>query len=231
MSQAQSVKLISAFGSPFAHRAEVALKLKGVPYELILEDLGNKSELLITHNPVHKFVPVLLHGDRAVAESVVIVEYVDEAFQGPPLLPADDPYGRAEARFWVQFIEQKFSRPFWLSFWMEDGERKKTFVKESKENLELLEGQLKGRRFFGGDAIGVVDIAASGLALWLGVLKEAAGVRLVSDGEYPALCQWAERYVSHESVKTCLPIRDELVARVSARKEMYTQLAKAKLSN
>jgi glutathione S-transferase len=206
---------------------------------------------------VHKLVPVLLHGDRAVCESLVIVQYIDEAFHGPPLLPAD-PYGRAQARFWASFIDGKvtepslslyeiwlkfalvypsnlntlqFSRPFLLSFWMEDGPRKQEFVKEAKGNLALLEGQLQGKSFFGGDAVGLVDIAASGLALWVGVFEEVAGVRVLSSEEHPALCRWAERYVNHASVKECLPSRDELVSMFSASQEAYKLLAKAKLPN
>ncbi|XP_066316787.1 probable glutathione S-transferase [Miscanthus floridulus] len=180
------VKLVSAFGSPFAHRAEAVLRLKRVPFELLLEDLEHKSELLLTHNPIHKRVPVLLHGDRAVLESLVIVEYVDEAFDGPALLPAD-PYDRATA----------------------------------------LQGS--GKRLFGGDSIGYLDLAACGLAHWLGVIEESTGVGLVSDDEFPALRRWAKEYAADETVEQCLPDRDQLLAYYTANNDKYRMMAKAQI--
>ncbi|CAL4945543.1 unnamed protein product [Urochloa decumbens] len=188
------VKLIGTFGSPFVHRAQAALRLKGVPYELILEDLGNKNRLLVTHNPVHKMVPVLLRGDRS---------YVNEAFDGPPLLQAD-PYQRASARFWAHFLENKCSKPFWCSYWTK-GEAQRRLLKENKVNMLLLEGQLKGKRFFGGDTVGYLDIAACGLATWRSVLEEMMGLCLMPDDECPALRRWADEYTSNEAVKKCLP--------------------------
>lgn len=107
MAEENKVILHGFWASPFAKRVELALKIKGIPYDYVEEDLMNKSSLLLEYNPVYKKVPVLVHNGKPIAESIVILEYIDETWKnGPSLLPKD-PYKRAQVHFWASFIQQQ----------------------------------------------------------------------------------------------------------------------------
>lgn len=110
------VKVLGVWASPFVMRPRIALNIKNVNYTYVEENMENKSELLLKSNPVHKKVPVLIHGDKAIAESLVTVEYIDEAWpSGPSILPSD-PYDRAVARFWVAYVNEKVLTDSYLVF-------------------------------------------------------------------------------------------------------------------
>ena len=110
--ETQKLQLLYFWASPFSQRVEIALALKGIEYEKLHQNLAHKSPLLLASNPVYKKIPVLLHGDRAICESSVILQYIDEAFhehQHHQFLP-EDAYGRATARFWADFVDKKVNK-------------------------------------------------------------------------------------------------------------------------
>ncbi|CAL9761011.1 unnamed protein product [Musa acuminata subsp. burmannicoides] len=110
--ETKGVVLLDFWVSPFGQRCRIALAEKGVEYEYREENLGDKSPLLLKSNPVYKKIPVLIHDGKPVCESLIIVQYIDEAWPDcAPLLPAD-PYARAQARFWADFIDKKVRPPY-----------------------------------------------------------------------------------------------------------------------
>ncbi|XWS28771.1 hypothetical protein CRYUN_Cryun25bG0099800 [Craigia yunnanensis] len=161
---ADEVKLFGMWASPYSRRVELALKLKGIPYEYIEEDLSNKSSLLLKYNPVHQKIPVLVHNGKPIAESLVILEYIDESWRNNPVLP-QDPYDRAMARFWAKFIDEKI-QPTARNANLAEGKEREQAVEECYQQLKMLDNELKGKSFFGGDTIGYLDIAALVIAFW-----------------------------------------------------------------
>lgn len=104
---ANEVILLDFWPSMYGMRTRIALREKGVEFEYRDEDLREKSPLLLQMNPVHKKIPVLIHNGKPVCESAIQVQYIDEVWSHKnPILPSD-PYQRAQARFWVDFIDKK----------------------------------------------------------------------------------------------------------------------------
>ncbi|XP_024017783.1 glutathione S-transferase 3-like [Morus notabilis] len=104
---ANEVILLDFGISKFSMRVRVALAEKGIKYEYKEENLSNKSPLLLQMNPIHKKIPVLIHNGKPISESLIIVQYIDEVWNDKaPLFPSD-PYQRAQARFWADFIDKK----------------------------------------------------------------------------------------------------------------------------
>ncbi|KAJ7941501.1 Glutathione S-transferase, partial [Quillaja saponaria] len=104
---ADQVILLDFWASVFGMRARIALAEKGVGYEYKEQDLMNKSPLLLQMNPVHKKIPVLIHNGKPICESLIIVQYIDEVWKDKAQLLPSDPYDRAQARFWADFIDKK----------------------------------------------------------------------------------------------------------------------------
>ncbi|KAJ9548056.1 hypothetical protein OSB04_020599 [Centaurea solstitialis] len=83
-------------------------------------------------------------------------------------------------------------------------------VAEAYENLQILENELgvKGNKFFGGDNINMVDIAAGFIAYWLRLLEEATEIKIFSKVKFPKITKWADEFVNCQVVKEILPPKE-----------------------
>ncbi|CAK9134321.1 unnamed protein product [Ilex paraguariensis] len=209
------VKLLGAAPSPYVNRVQVALNLKSIDYELIEENVIAKSELLLKSNPVHKKIPVFIHGSKPICESVVIVQYIDEVFTNGSSIFPSDPYERATARFWAAYIDNKWF-PLFRELWTAREEAARPAVVDKiVEGLVLLEEVFgkggKGKAFFGRDSIGYLDIVLGCYLGWLWVLEITAEVKLLIETKTPELLAWAERFCANDAVKDVLPEPAKLI--------------------
>lgn len=226
MAGGDEVKLLGSPVSPFSARARIALNLKVVPYMFLPQNFNDKSELLLKSNPVYKKVPVLIHRGKPICESMIIVQYIDQVWPSADtnILPGD-PYDRSIARFWAAYIDDKLY-PCMLGTVLTNIEEAKAAATEQLyAGLLLLEEAFKkcsnGKEFFGGDAIGYLDIALGCFLGWLEVAGKLSGVEFVYEGKTPLLAGWAERFRFAEAVKGTSAEVNELLEFAKALQAKY----------
>lgn len=104
VSKRSSMTLFSDNTSHYSHRVRIVLAEKGVTVDLVESEAGNVPAELADFNP-YNTMPTLVDRDLSLYESKVMMEYLDERFPHPPLLPVY-PVARAESRQLMFRIER-----------------------------------------------------------------------------------------------------------------------------
>ena len=119
--------------SQYSHRVRIVLAEKGVTVDIEDIDSNNVTEEILEANP-YGTLPTLVDRDLALYESKVVMEYLDERFPHPPLLPVY-PVARAQSRLWIHRIEKDWCTLVDGIIANPDAKKTDTLRKEFKESL------------------------------------------------------------------------------------------------
>jgi stringent starvation protein A len=178
--------LYNAERCPYVGRVRIVLAEKQIPYESHWIDLGDKPALLYEKNPAGR-VPVIEEGAFVLAESTCIMDYLDERFPEPALLPAD-PAERALARLLI-WRHDDFSSPYYAVRRGDEGAQGRFDAA-----LRGLDALLEAQPYLTGREFGLADIA---YVPWIFRAQQSFGLDVQP---YPALAEWVERLLERPSV-------------------------------
>lgn len=205
--------IIGSYVSPYVRKVLACMNLKGVSYEVdpITPFFGNDEFRRLS--PLCR-IPVLIDGNFSISDSSVICAYLDDAYPGHPLFPAD-PKDRARARWFEEFADTRLGDLFiWSLFyqkvvrpmvWGEPTDVQRVAKAENEDipaTLDYLETELPADGFLFGE-IGVADIAIASFfrnGAYAGFETDAA--------RWPRTAAFVERVLAHRCVADLLPFED-----------------------
>ena len=157
--------VMTLFSGPtdiFSHQVRIVLAEKGVSVEIEQVDMGNLPQDLIDLNP-YQSVPTLVDRELTLYESRIIMEYLDERFPHPPLMPVY-PVARGESRLMMHRVEQD-----WYSLMhtieKSSGQEAEAARKQLREELLAIAPVFGQKPFFLSDEFSLVDCYLAPL-LW-----------------------------------------------------------------
>lgn len=191
-----SMTFYSGGDDHFSHRVRIVLAEKGVAVDIIDVDDDNRPAELADLNPYNS-VPTLLDRDLVLYESKVMMEYLDERFPHPPLLPVY-PVARAQSRLWMHRIERE-----WVPMMetIQTGTKKEADKarKELRESLVGISPIFDDMPFFMSDEFSLVDTCIAPILWRLPTL----GIELPEKQVKPLL-NYMERLFGRDAFKASL---------------------------
>ena len=177
----------------YSHQVRIVLAEKGVNVEVVSVDPQNPSDDLLSLNP-YGSVPTLLDRDLVLFEARIIMEYLDERFPHPPLLPVY-PVSRAESRKMMFRIEKDW---YQLIQAIHQGDGAEQAREELKESLMSLEPIFADKPYFLSDEFSLLDCTMAPLLWRLPTL----GIEI--DPSAKALHAYMQRLFQRDSFKSSL---------------------------
>ena len=211
--------LYDAPGSPYAQKIKIALREKSIAFTTEVPDslgTGRTDDAFGTGNPRAE-VPMLVDGETRIFDSTIILEYIEERWPAPPLLPAT-PEARAAARMTEDVCDTQYEAVTWgfgevKWFGRATGTLAETLFAAAARQTAVLQDWLAGRLgaadWFGGDQFGRADLAVAPL-LHRSVLN---GMGPVAGS---ALAEWYARASARPSVATTFAEYAAAAARMPA---------------
>jgi glutathione S-transferase len=157
--------------SPFSRKVRLSLAEKRIEVELVEERFWEQDADFLRRNPAGK-VPVLKMGNRMMADSSAICEYLEETHPNPPLLP-QGAEARYEVRRLVAWFDDKFNAEVTTKLMGErvfrkvmgtgypDSANVKAGSKAIKYHLDYMTWLLDQRRWLAGNEMSLADFAAA----------------------------------------------------------------------
>ncbi|MEO9274120.1 glutathione S-transferase N-terminal domain-containing protein [Marinomonas sp. 5E14-1] len=181
----------------YSHRVRIVLAEKAVTVDIIDVDPFNKPDELADVNPYNE-LPALVDRDLVLYEPNVMMEYLDERFPHPPLLPVY-PVARAESRLFMYRIQRDWARLADLILSSKDKEVVAQAQKELREGLISVSPIFEEKPYFMSDEFTIVDCCLAPVLWRLPVL----GVEIPQE-QAKALYKYMDLVFSRESFQESL---------------------------
>ena len=199
ITQRTSMALYSDPNSHYSHRVRIVLQEKGLSTEIIDMTQENMHSDLLEINP-NAEIPVLIDRDICLYDSLVLMEYLEERFPHPPLMPVY-PVIKARSRLFILRIEQEWSKNLdYLALNPKPGSKTQKSKKDLKSNILSASSIFNEHTYFMSEDFSLIDCCVAPI-LWR---LPALGIDISKDKKAKPIYQYMERVFSRDSFKASI---------------------------